>query len=404
MAATYTKGSSGDTWAFQGAMTVGGTLGVTGAQTFSSTIALGTISDAGGLTLTDTTTRGVGLFTELPSTGTAISAGKVIYGVESRLVINKDQTTTNDTSIYALSGHLRVKQDLPQSSSFGLFGYFEQSGTSTAPFGGAFRAKVEGEAGLTTTKLYGILVDGHVASGATVSTEYAGIRIATDIEGSGGQKAWTYGLLLDATATTGISITSTSTTAVALYSSGTPMTVTDSTYAVVKAYATSPSTHASNSVQPFLFNTVMSGAGGVGGRMRVNMETDVALGGWANALKASVDLKTSGGATGLLSVSCHELTMAGSAGVNGTYTILETELVCPASWTNTSPVSVLYFNATGATAANFDTYGYLFDINGVTSAENKIFFINATAAVAASLRIKVNGTPYYIMLATDQTA
>ncbi len=198
--ATYTKGGSTDTWTFSGAVSVGGTMAVTGAQTFAGALALGAITDAAGFTLTDTTTRGAGLFTELPSTGTAISAGKVIHGVESRFVINKDQTTTNDTSLYALTGHLRVKQDLPASSAFGVWSYFEQSGIVTTPFAGALRAKVEGEAGLTATKLYGILVDGHVASAAT-ATEFAAIRIAKDIEGSGGMKAWGNGILVDAGAT-----------------------------------------------------------------------------------------------------------------------------------------------------------------------------------------------------------
>jgi len=188
---TYTKGRSGDTWAFGGSMTVGGTLGVTGAQTFSASIAAGTISDAGGVALSDTTTRGNGFFTELPSTGTAISAGKVIHGLESRLVVNKDQTTTNDTSIYALTGHLRVKQDLPSSACFGVWAYLEQSGTVAAgSIVGALRAKVEGEAGLTADAVFGILVDGHIASGATV-TDFPAIKVATDIEGSSGQKAWT---------------------------------------------------------------------------------------------------------------------------------------------------------------------------------------------------------------------
>ncbi len=190
----------------------------------------------------------------------------------------------------------------------------------------------------------------------------------------------------------------------AVGSSGTAKTLSAVGDKALAIYTTSASTDAGTSVQPILFNHVMTGAGGVGGRFRVNLETDVALGGWANAFKASVDCKTNGRATGLLSVGCLEMTMPASAGGAGTYALLELEAVCPASWTGTNNVGVIYFASSGATAANFDTYGNLFDISGVTSGENKIFFINATAAVAASLRIRVNDTPYYIMLATDQTA
>ncbi len=214
--ATYQKGGSTDTWTFSGNVSVGGTMATTGAQTFSGAISLGAISDAAGFALTDSVTRGAGLFTELPSTGTAISAGKVIHGVESRLVINKDQTTTNDTSIYALTGHLRVKQDLPQSSCFGTWAYFEQSGIVAGSFGGALRAKVEAEAGLTQAKVYGVLVDGAVADAATIATDFAAIRIATDIEGAGGMKAWRQGILIDGNATTGITMSGTITTGMAL--------------------------------------------------------------------------------------------------------------------------------------------------------------------------------------------
>lgn len=186
--ATYTKGNSTDIWAFSGNMTVAGTLTLAAGQVVTGATAMGTIADAGGVALTDSITRGFGMFSELPSTGAAISAGKVIHGLESRLVINKDES--GDVSIYALTGHLRVKQDTPSSSAFGTWAYFEQSGTVAVSFGGALRAKVEGDAGLTATSLFGVHIDGHVASGATV-TNFPAIKVATDIEGTTGQKAWT---------------------------------------------------------------------------------------------------------------------------------------------------------------------------------------------------------------------
>ncbi len=189
MVATYTKGGSTDIWAFQGNMTVGGTLTTALGIVAPGNVTLGSITDASGLVLTDSVTKGIGLFTELPSTGAALSAGTVIEGMESRLAVNKDQGAT-DTSIYAFSGHLRVKANTASSSAFGIWAYLEESDTATIPFGGALRAKVEGDATLTATSLFGIHVDGHVASGATV-TNFPAIKVATDIEGSSGQKAWT---------------------------------------------------------------------------------------------------------------------------------------------------------------------------------------------------------------------
>ncbi len=175
---------------------------------------------------------------------------------------------------------------------------------------------------------------------------------------------------------------------VALGSSGTPQAFlyTDKALAV---YNTCESVNASTSFEPILFNTVMTGAGQVGGRVRVNMQTNVALGGWANAFKASVDCQTSGRATGLLSVSCHEITMPASAGGAGTYAVIEAEIVCPASWAGTNNVDVFYIAASGATVANFDDYGYLFDLTGVTSGAAHIWYDNQKAAPAVEEFIRV---------------
>ena len=79
-------------------------------------------------------------------------------------------------------------------------------------------------------------------------------------------------------------------------------------------YTTSGSTDASTSFEPVYISTILTGAGQVGGRVRVNLSTDVVLGGWANAFKASVDCNTSGASTGLLSVICAEMNLPKSAG------------------------------------------------------------------------------------------
>lgn len=189
---------------------------------------------------------------------------------------------------------------------------------------------------------------------------------------------------------------------VILGSSGTPTSLTYNGNKAIAIYTTCASTNTGTSYEPVLINTVMTGIGQVGGRFKVNMETNVALGGWANAAKFQIDMKTNGGATGLMSASCHEMIFPASAGVAGTYAVLEAEIVCPTSWAGISPVNVLYAEASGATKANFDTYGLFFTLAGVTEAAGKIFRVAAPTTLAASLKCKVAGTTYYLPLYTTQ--
>ena len=126
----------------------------------------------------------------------------------------------------------------------------------------------------------------------------------------------------------------------------------------ISIYSTCASTNTGTTFEPVLFNTVMTGAGQVGGRVRVNLETDVRLGGWANALKASVDCKTNGYSTGLLSVICAEMYLpSGSAGAG--LSCLELEMTCPASGFagSASENSFIFLNSSGTTSTAFDDYG-----------------------------------------------
>jgi hypothetical protein len=150
----------------------------------------------------DTTNKHVlTVFAELKAAGTVQAAGQVIRAIQGRLLINKGQT--NDVSLFGTVGHLRVKAGFI-SSGFGLWGYLEASGTETVTgHAGAIRAKVEGEATLTSTYLFGIHIDSAVAAAATI-TNFSAIKVATDIEGATGKKSWDYVLDVDANVAVGI--------------------------------------------------------------------------------------------------------------------------------------------------------------------------------------------------------
>jgi hypothetical protein len=176
---------------------------------------------------------------------------------------------------------------------------------------------------------------------------------------------------------------------------------------VVTWNQTSSSTSGSTSVEPFVLNTTMTGVGGVGGRARFELDTNVALGGWANALKAQTEFGASGRVTGLGSAFVAELTL--SAGTtSGTYAPLELELNLGAGASTGTLTSLVYGSVNGVGAAAFDTAGYILDIQGLTAGAAKAFRTGLTAATVnaattAALRVKIGATDYFIPLATATT-
>jgi len=162
-------------------------------------------------------------------------------------------------------------------------------------------------------------------------------------------------------------------------------------------YTVNNTTDASTSFEPGLFYTTMSGAGQVGGRYRFFMTTNVALGGWANALKAEVTFGASGSVTGLGSALLAEMTL--SAGTtSGTYAPVEIELNLGSGAAIGTKTSLAYMSVNGADKATFDTSGYIFSINGLTAATGKVFQANTAAAATHALRIDIGGVDYFIML------
>lgn len=172
----------------------------------------------------------------------------------------------------------------------------------------------------------------------------------------------------------------------------------------VTVTATSDSTAAATSIEPFLVSSTMTGAGGVGGRARFYMTTEVELGSWANALKAEVDWGTAGAVTGLGSAAVVEMTLGPGSEAGGTYGVLELELNAPASSGSTN-VAFIYASMQGADTDALDDAVSLISLNGVTAGSGSIFqtFSQITnAAVQASLKIKINGTAWYIPLMDTQ--
>ena len=182
--------------------------------------------------------------------------------------------------------------------------------------------------------------------------------------------------------------------------SGTPLIRTFDGAKALQIYTTCASTDTGTSYEPQLINNILTGAGQVGGRFRVNMETNVALGGWANAFKASVDCKTNGRATGLLSVVCAEMVFPASTIGAGTTAIYEAEIVMPANFVGSGqPISVFYIATSGSKKTEFDDNGLLFDISGVASGSSSFWYDKGsglTGTMGEYLKIKTPGGTRYL--------
>jgi len=182
------------------------------------------------------------------------------------------------------------------------------------------------------------------------------------------------------------------------YTAGTPL---------VTLYATAAGSGSTN-LEPMYVYSIMTGTSPVGGRSRFHTYANVACGGWMNALKGITQFGASGSVTGLASGVCGELTM--SAGTSsGTYAALEAEIDMGASGVCGTATSFLYCNVAGAASTTFDTNGFLLEVGaGVAAGSGKFYQTGLTAATlngncTAAVRVKVDGTTYFIPLATATT-
>ena len=164
----------------------------------------------------------------------------------------------------------------------------------------------------------------------------------------------------------------------------------------------SASTSGSSSVEPIVMENTMTGAGGVGGRARFQLNADAALGGWSNALKAISVYGASGSTSGLGSAFVAEMTM--SAGTtSGTYAPLEIELNAPTGTDTGTLTSFIHISTQGADVATIDSNVRLFNLTGVSAGSGNVFQTGGTAAnVAGSLKVRVAGTDYYVVLYDGQ--
>ena len=145
-------------------------------------------------------------------------------------------------------------------------------------------------------------------------------------------------------------------------------------------------------------SVTMTGVGGTGGRTLFEMDTNVALGSFSNALKAQVTYGATGRTTGLGSAFVAELTL--SAGTtSGTYAPVEIELNAPASASTGTRTSFIYASTQGDNVAAVDTNGVFLNLQGLTAGAGKMLVAGSTLGTAyGGLRVRVGGANYWVPL------
>jgi hypothetical protein len=185
-------------------------------------------------------------------------------------------------------------------------------------------------------------------------------------------------------------------------SSASPMTLTVGT-PLFAQYTTCADEGTGNAI-PFYVKSTMTGAGGYGARSQFDMTANVALGSYANALKAYTSFGATGRVTGMASALCAELAL--SAGTTeGSYAALEAELVAATGDPVGTSTSFLYCNAggTGSTTV-IDAQACLFQFGAQLSAGANGFIDTdiTTHSAYGGIRIKMpDGSVKYLAVVSD---
>ncbi len=156
--------------------------------------------------------------------------------------------------------------------------------------------------------------------------------------------------------------------------------------------------------------TVQQQAGKVGRPAFFHAETNVKLGDYFNAAKSYMDFGTAGTGevAGMASAFNSEIRLPNKTVTSGMYVAAEVNYNFQASTilqdtSDTLQVFAAYKaggHQTGIDAWESQTYSGVFSFSGLTAGDGDLFATGTGGAMAASLRIFIDGTAYYIMLAT----
>ena len=131
-----------------------------------------------------------------------------------------------------------------------------------------------------------------------------------------------------------------------------------------------------------------TGAGATGWTAKFDLESNVALGSYANALYGYLAFGAAGRVTGLAAGVCSETVLSAGC-TQGTYAGLEVELGMPSGAVCGTQTSLLYLSVYGAAASTFDTNGYFFSVAGLTKNTNKCYAATTTGTALPTEVLRV---------------
>ncbi len=135
------------------------------------------------------------------------------------------------------------------------------------------------------------------------------------------------------------------------------------------------------------------------------LKSEFLLGNWANAVEASINLGTAGAVAGLAATFSGDMILPNQTFPSGAYYCAHFSFGPQASsaWnTLLNPVAFMRLENWG-TKTEFDDKAFLMHIEGLTEGTGHLFSVGASApAVAATLKINIGGTAYYLMLASAE--
>ena len=146
----------------------------------------------------------------------------------------------------------------------------------------------------------------------------------------------------------------------------------------------------------YLKLTCSGGAGGEALRAKMVNSSDTpadTVNGSHTALEFGA---TAGNVTGQASAGRFTLSTPGRA-LGGTCAVIQADLNVPTSGTLAN-TSFMRFTAMGAGVAAVDTSAFFFTLDGVTANSGKLFRVAAPTTLAASLRVKIGSTTYFLPL------
>ena len=135
------------------------------------------------------------------------------------------------------------------------------------------------------------------------------------------------------------------------------------------------------------------------------LKSEFGTGTWANAVEASLNYGTAGHATGLGATISADMILPNKTFPSGAYYPLHLSFGAQASsaWgALVNPVAFIRFENWG-TATEFDDKAFLFHVEGLNEGTGHLFSAGADVAAAATLKVNIGGTAYYLMLAAAES-